>query len=133
MNYVAPIVVLKRVEIPEALMMLRSDGIVHVHYKKNTTLDIELQASMRDLFLELTGGKKSPFIFSADEGFSLTKEARENADSFKKNPVISSYAVIADNLGYRMIANFYLKINKPVTPYKIFQNTEEAVQWLHKQ
>lgn len=133
MNSVSSVVVLKRVEIPEALIMLRSDGIVHVHYKKNTTLDLDLQASMRNLFLELTGGKKSPFMFSADEGFSLTKEARENADSFKKNPVISSYAIIADNLGYRMIANFYLKINKPVTPYKIFQNTEDAIQWLYRQ
>lgn len=133
MNSVLSVVVLKRVEIQEALIILRSDGIVHVHYKKNTTLDIELQSRMRDLFIELTGGKKSPFIFSADEGFTLTKEARENADSFKKNPVISSYAIIADNLGYRMIANFYLKINKPITPYKIFQNSEDAVQWLYKQ
>ncbi len=131
LNSTARISIIKRIEIPEALIQQRSDGIIHVHYKKNTTLDVELQVNMRALFFELTEGKKAPFIFSADEGFSLTKEARENAGISAKESPISAYAIIAESLGYRIIANFYLKVNKPKLPYKLFPSIDDAVKWLY--
>jgi hypothetical protein len=127
------ITVVKEIEIPEAFIRLRSDSILHVHYKRNTTLDVELQVRMRNIFNEMTGGLKSNFIFSAAEGFALTKEARENSTILDSNSPISAYAVIANNLAYRIIANFYLKVNKPTVPYKLFQTIEEAVKWLYTQ
>jgi hypothetical protein len=121
--------VVRQIELPEADICLRKDGIVHVHYKKNTTLDVELQQSMRIKYRELTGSVPSKFIFTADEGFLLTKEARESSRSFK-DPFIVAYAVIANNLAYRIIANFFLKVNKPEVPFKLFASIKDAESWL---
>jgi len=127
------ITLLKVLEIPEAHISLRSDGIIHVDYKKNVTLDVNLQVSMRKIFIRLTEGKKFHFIFSAAEGFTLTKEARENTDILDSNSPISAYGIVANNLAYKLIANFYLKVNKPKVPFKLFLTVEDAAQWLYTQ
>lgn len=127
----AKIVVLKEKDIPEALIKLRSDGIIHVHYKKNVTIDIETREMMREIYRELAPGKKLNYIFSADNGVTFTKEARENSN--EANSPIASYAIIANNLAYRLVANFYLKVTKPAVPYRIFSSVKEAVAWLHSQ
>ena len=123
----------KVVEIPEANIVLRSDNIIHVDYNKNVTLDVDLQVSMRKIFDEIADGKKMHFIFSASEGFNLTKEARENSDIMDKNSPISAYGIVANNLAYKLIANFYLKVNKPKVPFKIFLTVEDAAKWLYTQ
>lgn len=124
---------LKVVELPEANIILRSDNIIHVDYSKNVTLDVDLQVSMRKVFDELAEGKKLHFIFSAAEGFTLTKEARENSDVRDKNSPISAYGIVANNLAYKLIANFYLRVNKPKVPFKIFLTVEDAAKWLYTQ
>lgn len=125
------IIIVKEVDIPEALVRLRSDGIMHVHYKKNTTIDTEAQLMMREIYREMVPGKTLPYIFSAASGVTFTKEARENSRG--KDSPIASYAIIANNLAYRLIANFYLKVNKPKVPYRLFSTMEDAVEWLQGQ
>ena len=127
----SPVIILKEVDIPEASIKLRSDGIVHVHYKKNTTIDMEAQGFMREIYKEMAPGKMFHYIFSAASGLTFTNEAMKN--SMDKDSPIASYAVIANNTAYRLIANFYLKVNKPKVPYKLFSSVEEAVEWLHLQ
>ena len=125
------ITIIKQVEIPEAFISIRSDGIVPVHYKKNTVLDVDLQMRCLDIYAEILDRKKMKFIFSADDGFMLTKEARENAPKVQVRSPILYYAIIANNLAYKIIANFYIKVMKPAGNYKIFNTVEAGVKWLH--
>ena len=122
--------ILKEVEIPEATITLRSDNIIIVRYKRNTVLDVDLQVRMRRIYSELAGNRKVNFIFMADEGFSLTKKARDNSESTENSP-IKAYAIIVNNLAYRIIANFYYKVNKPKVPYRSFPTVRDAIHWLH--
>lgn len=121
---------LKHIEIPEAHIVLRHDEIVHVHYKKNTVLDVELQTRMRVIYHQLAGGKKLNFIFSADEGFVLTKEARENGPMIENDSPILFYALVANSLPYKIIANFHIKVTNPRANYKVFTNVNAALNWL---
>lgn len=120
----------REIKIPEATIRLRTDGIVHVTFSSHITLDVPLQLRMLELYKQLTGDKKLPFIFSAYEGVIVTKEARDNAIILEDEAPVSAVAIIADNLAYRIIANFYLKVNKPKNPYRVFKKLDEAVEWL---
>jgi hypothetical protein len=122
--------VLKQVKIDEATVTLRKDGIVHVLFHKNVTLDLKLQMLLLNIYNEVTGQKKHPFIFEAFEGVTVTKEARENALRIESEAPGSAYAVVADSVAYRLLANFYLNIKKPLSPYKVFGKTEDAIKWL---
>ena len=102
-----------------------------MHYKKDTTLDVALQTGMRKIYHEITKGKPSPFLFTAEEGFSITPEAKKNAPKSLKESPIASYALVVNNLGYRLIVNFYFKVMKPKGNYKLFENVDDALKWLH--
>jgi hypothetical protein len=122
--------IIKTIEFSEAVLCLREDGIVQVFYNNNTVLDIPLQLKMADAFNEIASGIPSLFIFEAGEGVHITKEARDNALKLEDSTPIKASAVIADNLAYRMIANFFLKVQKPKGKYRVVANLEEAVKWL---
>ncbi len=118
------------VEIEEAIVSLREDGIVHVHFKKYVEITVELQGRMYDIYNEICGNGHKPFLFTADEFFSITKEARDNAIIMEGLYPGSASAVLATSLAYKLVANFYLIVNKPKSPYKVFNNEEDAVEWL---
>lgn len=121
---------IRTVELPEATIKLRSDSIVYVLFKEGTTIDIPLQMRLLDAYNDICDGRKLPFLFDAMEHVSITKEAKVNAIEIEAMAPVTASAIVARNLAYRLIAEFYLKINKPKTPFKIFKNEEDAVSWL---
>ena len=121
---------IRQIKFPEATLSLREDGIVHVFYHDDTVLDIPLQLKMAEAFNEIADGKPSLFIFEAGENVQITKEARNNALKLEDSTPILASAVIAHNLAYRMIANFFLKVQKPKGKYYVVANIDEAVKWL---
>ena len=126
----ASINIIKQIKIPEATVSLWENGIVHVFYNDNLVLDIPVQLKMADVFNEITNHKKSHFIFEAGDGVTITKEARDNALKLEDSTPILASAVIASNLAYRMIANFFLKVQRPKGQYRVVANMDEAVKWL---
>ncbi len=122
--------VVREIDLPAAYVRLRRDGIIHVHYKKNSTLDPALQASMRTVFHELAAGTPRCFIFSAEEGFAMTKEARENFRTMRSGSPIRAYAIVASNLAQRIIANFFLTMYRPSILARVFKTSEDGAEWL---
>ena len=39
-------------------------------------------------------------------------------------------ALVINSLAHKILANFYMKMNKPVKPTKIFTSQKKAVDWL---
>lgn len=122
--------IIKDNSIPEAFIQLRSDGIVHVHFKKDIILDIPLQMRLLEQYKIITGEKLTPFMFTAAEGLNVTPEARDNAVKMEEFTPCYVTAVVVTNVAYLLIANFYLKFNKPKRPYRVFKNEEMAIEWL---
>lgn len=113
-----------------AIVHSREDGIVHITFKEGTEIDIDLQDQMLKVYIEICAGKKRPFLYSGIGEVSITKEGREYSKQLEDDFPATATAIIADNLAYRIIANFYLKVNKPKTPYKVFNDIDSAEVWL---
>lgn len=122
--------IIRQIELTEATLSLREDGIVLVFYNDNTVIDIPVQLKMADAFNQIANGIPSLFIFTAGEGVTITKEARDNALKLEDSTPIKASAVVADNLAYRIIANFFLKVQKPKGKYRVVANLEDAIKWL---
>ena len=122
--------IINTIETSAVTLRMRNDGIVHVTFKKDTIFDIEMQMELLRLSTEITGGKKSNFIYDAEEGVTITKEARDNATAIEHLSVTKATAVVANNLAYRIIANFYVQFNKPVTPFKVVDSLDNGIAWL---
>ena len=120
----------KTVEIDEAIISLRADNIVNVHFKEGIDIDIELQSRLYGIYQDICGDNKLPFLFTANEFCSVTEEAKEYAIEMESEYPGLGTAIVAHNLAYQIIANFYLKVKKPKTPFKVFRKEETAVKWL---
>ena len=118
------------IEISGVVARLRKDGIIHTTFRKGTILDLELQQKLLELNIKITNGKRSYFIYDADENVTITKEARDNAIKIEHLAPVKGTAIVANNLAYRLIANFYVKFNKPKTPFKVFENLDKGIAWL---
>lgn len=124
--------IIKQIKHPEATLSLWENGIVHVYYHDNTVLDVALQLKMADSFNEITNKQRSLFIFDAGDGVTITKEARDNALKLEDSTPILASAVIAPNLAYRIIANFFLKVQKPKGQYQVVADVNAAIDWFKK-
>lgn len=120
----------KTVELEEVVIRSRNDGIIQVIFKEGIELDVDLQDRMMIVYHQLCGDTKRPFLFNALNDVDITKEARDHSRELEKTYPGSATAVIADTVAYKLIANFYLKFNKPSTPYKVFNNIDSAEVWL---
>lgn len=121
---------IREIEIEEAVLGIRADGIVQVFLKDHMELDVELQTRWFEIYEILTGGVKSPFIFQTGVGTTVTKEARENAVLMEEQTPLGATAVVVSSMAHVLIANFYLKFNKPKVPYKVFKDYDSAIKWL---
>ncbi|MCE3258404.1 MAG: hypothetical protein K0S12_45 [Bacteroidetes bacterium] len=131
MNAIPQHEIIKQVQINEATISLRADGIVTVFLHKNMVLDLALQMLMLNIYNEITEGKKHPFLFEASTGIKVTKEAKENAIRIEPLAPGSAYAIVAKSKAYQILANFYLTIKKTHSPYRVFTDRDKAIEWLH--
>jgi hypothetical protein len=121
---------IKTIEIDEAIITLKDNGIVYVYFKSGVVIDCDTQEKLLLNYGEITKGKLHQFLFYADEQVSITKEARDNAIIIEDRAYATASAILVNNLAHRLIANFYLKFNKPQKPYKVFNRKKDAVNWL---
>ena len=122
--------IVRLIENRYAITGLRRDGIVHVYYKTGVEINLELQLEMKAVFLDVTGGRKHPFIFQSGSDVTVTKEARDHAIEMELSTPINRTVVFVQNLAHKIIAEFYYKFNKPVNPYKVVSDFQEGIDWL---
>ena len=121
---------MKKLQNDQVVVTLRSDRIVHVSFLPNTEITVEFQQVLVDMYNEITGGEKSLFLFDGGEFVSITKEARENAVVIEDSTPTKASAIVVKNLGQKIIADFYYKVNRPKQPYKVFWQSDKAIEWL---
>lgn len=82
--------------------------------------------------LECTNFASFPMLLDAKELKNITKPARDFLASEKGcQGIIAGAFLINSSLG-RIIGNFFIQINKPLRPTKIFTNEIKAKKWLSK-
>lgn len=127
-------IIIKKEETNASYISMCSDGIIRVLFKRNQEIDPIVLKELFDKFNEMTDGVSYPYIYSAEDG-SVTFTTEGNVYSKQHQhlfPKICS-AFVTKSLAQRLIANFYLKINKPENPSKLFKTLEEAEIWCFEQ
>jgi hypothetical protein len=126
----APYQVTKKRETSTALITLADDHIVRVRFKPDVEINpADLEANFV-AYRELVDGHKYPFIYYAEDGSSIYSEearnyARNNEDAFPKLCI----AVVVKTLAHKLVANFYLRFNKPRTLFRVFDHMADAEDW----
>lgn len=62
--------------------------------------------------------------------WQVSKEARKKASNIEFKQLSIATAILTDSLPSKLLANFYIKFNRPSVPTKMFTSKKLAIQWL---
>ena len=121
-----------KIEIGCARMEMREDGILHVHIKVDEVFEIADSHALVQARTRLVDGRRTPIIYTCSEFVIPSKEVREFVASENRSKMVTADAFVVNSLPQRLVANFFIKINKPVRPVKVFDNFDAAREWILK-
>lgn len=109
---------------------LGDDGIVRVVMSEATieTLD-EAQENIAAIS-EVAHGRLVPVLVDFRLVRSQDRQAREYYAGAETAKVITSVALLTGSPLSRVVANFFLGLNKPLYPTRLFTKESEALEWL---
>lgn len=118
------------IEITAYWTWMGSDGIARTKVKPN--FDVVLTHAMENSVAvnSLIKDKKFPLLIDARGIHSISREAREFFTTRGRDTNINSMAVIIKSTISRVVGNFFMGINKPAVPTRLFENEKEAEEWL---
>jgi hypothetical protein len=101
--------------------------------KANAEVNLEDAKENTRIIEEYYYGKKFPLFVDGRNVKSISKEARDHFSLKGRESVINCFAMIVSSPLSRIIASFFIGINRPTVPVKMFDDEKKAVEWLKKQ
>ena len=111
-----------------------TQGIIFVELDEKAVLDIDQARAATVAMNEVGRGIPRPLFVDFTNMKSQTKECR---DYYSKNPehikTYSAIAILISNPLSRVFANFFIGLNKPLKPTRLFDDRAKAIEWLKAQ
>lgn len=122
---------MKKIVTRTAEIVLGDDGII----RKKILDDVDIEEAdiieNQQAVLALTGN--APYVIVTD-GREANVRISHEARQYVAGPVVSQYriaeALLIDSMASRITANFYLRVNKPISPTRLFTDEQKALEWL---
>lgn len=110
------------------LELLADNRVIKQTYVNGTTIDLEEAQRILSLTHELLQNQRLLLLNDMRAKVAFDRDAR---DYFKRNtPADSVVAFVIDSKIGEVAINFFLKFNSPDYKLRIFNDLEEAHQWL---
>jgi hypothetical protein len=124
--------IITSVELAATIVSLRSDGIIHLGIKDDVEVNVEDIREMNKAVEKIGGGRKFANLVTVGKYTTVSKEARDFAATDEANQYTLADAYVLHSFHQKIIANFFIKFNKPKLPVKFFDSEEEALEWLRQ-
>ena len=122
--------VLKRKELQRTIIEYRKDGIIHVVYKSGCTLSVDDCYALAKFIARIGEAEKYPLLTEPSSGSNIDEDARVLLAGEKGNRFILKNAILCDSIVHEMIGNFFIRMDRPLTPTKLFESEVKAISWL---
>ncbi|MDH5542458.1 MAG: STAS/SEC14 domain-containing protein [Nitrospinota bacterium] len=106
------------------------NNISRVNINENAEVDLADAEEIISTILKIRGGEILPVCIDIRKLKSISREARQYFASDDRPRVGNAVALVVESSTTRVIGNFFLGLNKPSYPLKIFQNVNDATGWL---
>ncbi len=74
--------------------------------------------------------KKFPLLVDARDVKTMAKEARKHFSTNGRETKITCMAIMVRSPLSRVVGNFFMGLNKPIVPARLFDDEQDAVDWL---
>ncbi len=122
--------ILKEQDLGHTQFLLHSNGIIEAVCADNFTYEVEHLEENLVCIIDWSKDEKKLILNTVAPHTNITAEARKfMANSAHINYLIAE-AFIVHSLAQRLLASFFIKIDKPKIPTKFFNKREDAIEWL---
>jgi hypothetical protein len=108
------------------------DGIACTKVKPNVDITLEYALENTKAVSSLYVDKKFPILIDSRGIKSMSREAREHFSTRGRDSKTNAFGIVIKSPLSRVIGNFFLGLNKPAVPTRLFDNEEDALEWLKK-
>jgi hypothetical protein len=121
---------IETIAVPTMRISLRSDQIIQIVPDDGIHITLENVKLQIAAVGQLAGGKKYPVLVYSGVGTNIDTETMNYVATEKSNPFALAEAYLISNISHKLLASFYLKINRPFRPTRAFTAEQAAVSWL---
>jgi hypothetical protein len=108
------------------------DGICRTKTKPNAEINVKEAVENSQAVSSFYRGKKYPLLIDSRDIKSIAREARKHFAISDRETRITSFALIVKSPLSRVIGNFFMGLNKPSVPARLFDSEKEALKWLRQ-
>lgn len=105
------------------------DGVARTLVKKDAEIQLNDARQNSDVVNSLQEKAGFPLIVETTNIKSITKEARDYLSIQNRETKITAIAIVRKSLIGNMVGNFFIGLNKPSVPTKLFNSEKEALKW----
>jgi hypothetical protein len=113
-----------------ASIRLRNDGITQIDTDDDAMFTLEETKEVHSKVTELNGEQPILILHVLGKHTSADDDSRKFLASKAGNQQRKAFAFVLQSLSQRIIANFYIKMNRPEKPTHFFNSQQEAEKWL---
>ena|SRR3989344_5112512 len=126
----APFTIIDELILPHTHLRLRSDGILQINYPDYATFTVTESIESVNAIGEITKGVPHVILKVPGKYTTVDKGCRDHVSKGDGARFSIAEAFIITSLAHKIIANFYIKFEKPQKPTSFFQDIPSAEKWL---
>lgn len=116
-------------EIEAFITMLREDGILKTIVRNNFAIEEEHAVEIMERLANLDY-PRPPLLVDMRQMKSITKGARQAFAASGKRKAVSAVALLSGSYTGTVVANFFIELDGPSLPTRMFTSEAKAVEWL---
>lgn len=126
----APLIAEKVID--DIIFQLYENRIFYVRVPRLRRVDMTI-VNHGYAFLDENGGGTFKNIYHFDYFSDADPEIRDWASDENGNLFTVSDAIVIESFAQKILTDFYVRVNRPIKPTKIFYSLEKAIAWTHNQ
>jgi len=109
---------------------LRPDHILHTDCFPNTVMTLEDGMESTRISAEMVNHQPLPLLCDLTNVVKMSQDCRNHFAGEAHAKTFSKCALIVTNPISKIIGNFFLGLNKPLKPTRLFTSKEQGLSWL---
>ena len=81
---------------------------------------------------KMARGRKVAILIDSRTQTTASNEARAFSSGAEVSKLVIARAILIDSLAVKLLGNFYILVNKPHSPTRLFKEEKEAMVWLEE-
>lgn len=106
-----------------------ADGIARTVVRESAEIDLNDARENSEVINAFPGPSNFALLIDARPIKSITKEARDHFSMRGRDSRVIAFAILIESPLSTIIGNFFMGLNKPRVPVRLFTNEKKALAW----